>query len=155
MIVWIIGFCIWKVFTSIRTRIGWFQFYLTRFRYSLTIENYCNEFENSREVIFSKLVRVLDQQIFWLVRIKKRKRRFTRITWVRLSQRVWLRIILKNMSLNAYKNSKTPTRFPRKKTSLGEREICKESYIYHNPIRDSRQDASRARTVSPRVSPRV
>ena len=47
------------------------------------LENiYCNEFENSREVIFFKLVRVLDRQILWLVRMKKRKRRFTRTTWV-------------------------------------------------------------------------
>ena len=32
---------------------------------------YCNKFESSREVVFSKLVCVLDRQIFWLVRMKK------------------------------------------------------------------------------------
>ena len=39
---------------------------------------YCNEFENSREMIFCKLLRVLDRQIFWLARIKERKKKFTR-----------------------------------------------------------------------------
>ena len=34
---------------------------------------HCNEFENSREGIFSKFVCELDQKIFWLVRIKKEK----------------------------------------------------------------------------------
>ena len=57
---------------------------ITSFRVESTIN--CNKFENSREVIFSKLVRVLDRQIFWLVRIQKRKRRITRTTWVWLSQ---------------------------------------------------------------------
>ena len=37
-------------------------------------------FKNSREVIFAKSVRVLDRQIFRLVRMKKRNRRFTRTT---------------------------------------------------------------------------
>ena len=34
---------------------------------------YCNKFENSQEVIFSKLVRVLDRQIFRLVRLVRIK----------------------------------------------------------------------------------
>ena len=38
------------------------------------------KFENSREVTFSELVRTLDQQIYSLIRIKKRKRRCTRTT---------------------------------------------------------------------------
>ena len=44
------------------------------------------------------------------------------------------------------------SRFPRKKTSLGE--SLAKSHAY-NPIRDSRGDARRARKVSPRVSPKV
>ena len=47
---------------------------------------YCNKFENSREAIFSKLVRVLDRHIFRLIRMKKKNRRFTRTTLVGLSQ---------------------------------------------------------------------
>ena len=52
------------------------------------VENgcHCNKFENSQELIFSKSVRVLNRQVFRLVTMKKRNRRFTKTTLVWLSQ---------------------------------------------------------------------